>query len=100
MSTRLQRVRHNLATEHTHRTVAHHDSLSMGFPRQKYWGKKNGLPFPTPGDLTNPGIKPTSSALAGNFFIGKPPGKPIVTTGHAYKNFGEKKVSKFFFIKL
>ena len=33
----------------------------MGFPRQEYW---NGLPFPSPGDLPNPGIKPTFPALA------------------------------------
>ena len=42
--------------------------LSMGFPRQKYW---RGLPFPTPGDLRDPGIEPTSlmsPALAGRFF--------------------------------
>ena len=42
--------------------------LSMGFPRQKYW---SGLPFPTPGDLRDPGIEPTSlvsPALAGRFF--------------------------------
>ena len=31
--------------------------LSMGFPKQEYWG---GLPFPTPGDLPDPWIKPTS----------------------------------------
>ena len=44
-------------------------SLSMGFLRQEYW---SGLPFPTPGDLLDPGIKRTSlvsSALAGGFFI-------------------------------
>ena len=41
-------------------TVAHHASLSMGFPRQEYW---NGLPFPSPGDLPNPGIEPGSFAL-------------------------------------
>ena len=43
-------------------------SLSIEFSRQEYW---NGLPFPTPGDLPNPGIKPTSlvpPALAGTFF--------------------------------
>ena len=34
--------------------------LSMGFPRKKYW---NGLPFPSPGDLPNAGIKPESPAL-------------------------------------
>ena len=36
-------------------TVAHQVPLSMKFSRQKYW---SGLPFPTPGDLSNPGIKP------------------------------------------
>ena len=42
--------------------------LSMGLSRQEYW---SGLPFPPPGDLPNPGIKPTSfacPALAGGFF--------------------------------
>jgi len=35
-------------------------SLSVGFPRQEYW---SGLPFPSPGDLSDPGIKPRSLAL-------------------------------------
>ena len=39
--------------------------LSMGFPRQGYW---SGLPRPSPGDLPDPGIGPTSPALAGGFF--------------------------------
>ena len=39
--------------------------LSVGFPRQEYW---SGLPFPSPGDLPDPGIKPVSPALAGGFF--------------------------------
>ena len=47
--------------------------LSMGFPRQEYW---SGLPFPSPGDLPNPGIKPTSPISAGRFFTAVPPGKP------------------------
>ena len=38
--------------------------LSMGFSRQKYW---SGLPFPSPGDLPNSGIEPTSPTLAGRF---------------------------------
>ena len=38
-------------------TVAHLSPLSLGFARQEYW---NGLPFPPPGDLPNPGIKPMS----------------------------------------
>ena len=41
-------------------TVTHQDSLSMGFSRQEYW---SGLPFPTPGDLPDPGIKIVSLAL-------------------------------------
>ena len=46
--------------------------LSVGFPRQEYWG---GLPFSSPGDLPNPGIEPVSPALAGIFFTTEPPGK-------------------------
>ena len=41
-------------------TVGRQVSLSMGFPRHKYW---NGLPFPSPGDLPDPGIKAASPAL-------------------------------------
>ena len=52
-------------------TVAHQAPLSVGFPRQEYW---SGLPFPSPGDLSNPRIKPESPALAGGFFITEPPG--------------------------
>ena len=48
-------------------------SSSMGFSRQVYW---NRLLFPTPGNLPNPGIKPTSPALAGRLFTTVPPGKP------------------------
>ena len=54
-------------------TVAHQASLSIGFPRQAYW---SGLPFPSPGDLPDPGIEPRSPALAGGFLTTKPPGKP------------------------
>ena len=49
-------------------TVAHQAPLSMEFSRQEYWSR---LPFPTPGDLPDPGIKPLSPAfpaLAGRFF--------------------------------
>ena len=37
----------------------------MGFPKQEYC---SGLPFPSPGDLSDPGIEPTSLALAAGFF--------------------------------
>ena len=56
-------------------SVAHQAPLSMGFPRQKYW---NRLPFPSPGDLPNPGIKPASPVLASGFFTTELPGKPII----------------------
>ena len=46
-------------------TVAHQAPLSMGFPRQEYW---SGLPFPSPGNLPNPGIKPYPLASAGRFY--------------------------------
>ena len=45
----------------------------MGVFRQEYWSEK---PFPPPGDLPNPGIKPVSPALASGFFTAEPPGKP------------------------
>ena len=54
-------------------TVARQAPLSMEFPRQEYW---SGLPFPSPGDLPDPGIEPASPALAGRFYTTKPPGKP------------------------
>ena len=41
-------------------TIVHQAPLSVGFSRREYWG---GLPFPSPGDLPDPGIKPQSSAL-------------------------------------
>ena len=47
----------------------------MGSSRQEYW---SGLPFPSPGDLPNPGIEPPSPALAGGRFTTEPPGKPPV----------------------
>ena len=59
----------------TPRTVGRQASLSMGFLRQEYW---NESPFPSPGDLPDPGIEPTSPALAGRFFTTEPPGKPYL----------------------
>ena len=41
-------------------TVARQAPLSMGFPRQEFW---SGLPFPSPGELPDPGIEPESPAL-------------------------------------
>ena len=46
-------------------TIAHQTTLSMRFFRQEYW---SGLPFPSPGDLPNPGIEPGSPALQADSF--------------------------------
>ena len=51
------------------RTVAHLAPLAMGFSRQKYWSR---LPTPSPGDLPDPGVKPSSltyPALEGRFLM-------------------------------
>ena len=53
-------------------TVAYQVPPSMGFSRQEYW---NGLSFPSPGDLSNSGIRTGSPTLAGGFFTTEPPGK-------------------------
>ena len=47
-------------------------SSVMGFPGQEYW---NGLPFPFPGDLPNPGIEPRSPTLQADSLPAEPPGK-------------------------
>ena len=54
-------------------TVGHQAPASMGFPRQEYW---SGLPFPSPGDLPDPGIEPGSPALQADALTSEPPGKP------------------------
>ena len=57
-------------------TVARQVPLSMEFPRQEYW---SGLPFPSPEDLGNPGIKSTSPTLQADSLLLVPPGKPDPT---------------------
>ena len=56
-------------------TVAYQASQSMGFSRQECW---SGLPFPSPGDLLDPGIKPGSPALQAGALPSEPPGKPLL----------------------
>ena len=60
-------------------TVAYQSSLSMGFSRQEYW---SGLPFPSPGDLPDPGIEPRSPALDADALTSEPPGKPKIIIIH------------------
>ena len=55
-------------------TVAHQAPLSMGFSRQEYW---SGLPFPSPGDLRDPGMEPRSPALQADALPSEPPGMSI-----------------------
>ena len=54
-------------------TVAYQVPPSMGFSRQECW---TGLPFASPGDLPDPGIKPGSPALQADVLPSEPPGKP------------------------
>ena len=63
-------------------TVDHQSPLSMGFLRQEYW---RGLPFPSPRVIPDPGIEPTSPALAGRFFTGEPLGKPTIIGIETFK---------------
>ena len=53
--------------------VACQAPLSMGFSRQEYW---SGWPFPSPGDLPNPGVELWSLALQADTLPSEPPGKP------------------------
>ena len=52
-------------------TVAHQAPPSMGFSTQEYW---SGLPFPSPGDLPNPGIEPGFPTLEADALTSEPPG--------------------------
>ena len=58
-------------------TVAYQAPPSMGFSRQKYW---SGLPFPSPGDLPYPGIKPGSPEFQADALTSEPSGKPVPAT--------------------
>jgi len=63
-------------------TVAYQVPLSMGFFRQEYW---SGLPFPSPGDLSEPGIEPISPALLVDSLPLSHKGSPVV-----FKNLSEQ----------
>ena len=52
-------------------TVAYQAPQSMEFSRQEYW---SGLPFPSPGDLSNPGVEPRSPTLQADALPSEPPG--------------------------
>ena len=60
-------------------TVGCQAPLPMGFSRQEYW---SGLPFPSPGDLPEPGIEPRSPTLQADALTSVPPGKPSLYKGN------------------
>ena len=62
-------------------TVAHQAPQSMEFSRKEYW---SGLPFPPPGHLPNPGIKPGSPTLRANVLPSEPPGKQGIRKMYIY----------------
>ena len=59
-------------------TVAYRAPPSMGFSRQECW---SGLPFPSPGDLPDPGIEPGSPTLQPDTLPSEPPGKQSMPNG-------------------
>ena len=74
-------------------TIAGQAPLSMGFSRQEYW---TGLPFPSPGDLPDSGIKPRSPALQADSFPTELPGKPSVkikTLSYKHQKFSSSVLS-------
>ena len=54
----------------------------MEYSRPEYW---SGLPFPSPGDLPDPGIEPGSPALQADSLLSEPPGKPFITSWEVVK---------------
>ena len=56
--------------------LTHEAPLSMDFSKQEYWSQ---LPFPSPGDLSNPEIEPGSPTWQADSLLSEPPGKPQVT---------------------
>ena len=76
-------------------TVAYQAPPSVGFSRQEYW---SGLPFPSAGDLPDPGIEPRFSGLQADALLSEPQGKPLIVDcqerqSHLKVGEGEKPVS-------
>ena len=72
-------------------TVAHQAPPSMGFSRQEYW---SWLPFPSPGDLPDPGIEPRFPRLQADALISAPPGKPLNTRIKDFKGGKEARLKE------
>ena len=77
-------------------TVAHQAPQSMGFSRQEYW---SGLPFPSPGDLPDPGIEPRSPALQADALTSEPRGKPLTILDSVLKSKDVTLPTKVYIVK-
>ena len=75
-----------LAVQGTLRSPLAPHGECMKFCRQEFW---RGLPFPSPGDLPNPGMESRSPALQADSLPSEPPGKPIVYAWMWWKNLQE-----------
>ena len=75
-------------------TVTHQPLLSVGFSRQEYW---SGLPFSSPGDLSDPGTEPRSPALQADALTSEPPGKPRTMQRNII--YSEINIKSIFYIK-
>ena len=62
-------------------TLAYHAPPSLWFSKQEYW---SGLPFPSPGDLPDPGIEPRSHTLLADALLSEPLGKPYGILGSKF----------------
>ena len=65
-------------------TAAHQAPVSMGFPRQEHWSR---LPFPSPGDLPDPEIKPRSPTLWADSLLSEPLEKSLQTQEGCFNSF-------------
>ena len=68
----------------------------MEFSRQEYW---SGLPFPSPGDLPNPGMEPGSPTLQADGLPSEPPGKPVDMSKFLKQKVKEESFIPFFFLR-
>ena len=73
-------------------TVAYQALPSMGFSRQEYW---SGLPFPSPGDLPNPGIEPWSSTLQADALTSEPAAHRIQKGHPKHSNINKMKRQEY-----
>ena len=74
---------HSVMSDSLRPWEAHQAPQSVGFSRQEYW---SGLPFPSPADLPDPGIKPRSPTLQAGALTSEPWGKPLTILDSVLKS--------------